>query len=160
MRIVLLLALTLLVSGCQYDPHAHLYTMARPQTADVVGRYALVSQTVTTDGISALDGKLSVVELRTDGTFSASNVPPYPLFGSPDAGVLKSLVSAAGSWRVGKVGSVDDGGSLKTHWGIYPESGTVRLQSAGLTGQKAPFGLVFTVGDPDSGHAMFLERTK
>ncbi len=158
MRAVLVLVLMLLAPGCQYDPHAHLLTTVRPEPSEVVGRYTLVKQTVTAGDLAAMNGRLCVVELRADGTFSAANVPPFT-FGSADAS-LTTLVSASGAWRVESVGSVDDGWSAKNHWGVHLDSGTVRLQSAGLTGRKAPYGLIFTVGDPDSGQAMFLERIK
>ena len=34
------------------------------------------------------------------------------------------------------------------------------MQPVGLTGKKPPFGLIFTLGDPDSGDAMMLARVK
>ena len=95
MRVVPILALMLLAPGRRYDPHALLYTTVRPELAEVVGRYTLVKQTVTAGDLAAMNGRLCVVELRPDGTYSASNVPPYT-FGSPDAS-LTTLVSASGA---------------------------------------------------------------
>jgi len=159
MRIILILALMLLAPGCQYDPYAHLLTTVRPEPSEVVGRYTLVKQTVTAGDLAAMSDRLCVVELRADGTFSASDVPQYAP-GLPGASFLSTLVSAPGSWHVESVGSVDDGWSAKNIWGVHLDSGSVRLQSAGLTGQKAPYGMIFTLGDPDSGQAMFLQRIK
>jgi hypothetical protein len=158
MRAVLVLALMLLAAGCQHDPYAHLLTTVRPEPSEVVGRYTLVKQTVTAGDLAALDGRLCVVDLRADGTFSADRVPT--VVDVPADNVFNTLVSVHGSWRVDSVGSVDNGWSAKTHWGIYLDSGTAMLVPAGLTGQKAPYGLIFTFGDPDGGKAMFLERIK
>jgi hypothetical protein len=76
MRASLILLLVLVLAGCQYDPHAHLYTTDKPETTNVVGSYVLASQSLTPGGLAALHGKTCSVELRADGTFIASNVPP------------------------------------------------------------------------------------
>ncbi len=160
MRIPPLLALLLLTASCQYDPHAHLYTTKKPQPADVVGRYVLTDQTVVAGGVSALQGKPCVIDLRADGTFTATNVPPWET-DSPGTDFFNTLLSGSGTWRIDSVGSVDDGGRpLKTHWGVYLDSQTVKMEPVGLTGQKPQYGLIFTLGDPDSGDAMILERTE
>ncbi len=160
MRILLVPAVLLLVSGCQYDPHAHLYTTKKPQTADVVGRYTLTSQTVTRDELAALQGRPCAIDLRADGTFTATNVPPREI-DSPGTNFFDTLLTGSGTWRIDGVGSVDDGvRPLKTHWGVYLDSPTNKMQPVGLTGQKRPYGLIFTLGDPDTGAAMILERTE
>ena len=160
MRILLLLAFLLLAQGCQYDPHAHLYTTEKPHTTNVVGRYALTRQTLTPGGLAALQGRSCTIELRADGTFFATNVPPsQPSF--PPTNFFTTLVSGSGTWRIDSVGSVDDGRKpLKTHWGIYLESDAGKMQPPGLTGPKPPYGLIYTLGDPDSGDAMILERAR
>jgi len=148
-----------LIVGCQYDPYAHLFTTEKPQSADVVGRYSLTKQTVVAGGLSAMKGQSCCVELRADGTFTAANVPPWD-GDSPGTTFFDELRSGTGTWRIDNVGSVDDGhGPLKTHWGIHLDVDShVRLRSAGLTGKKPPYGLIFTLGDPDSGMVMILER--
>jgi hypothetical protein len=160
MRALPLLILTLLVQGCQYDPHARLYTTEEPQTTNVLGRYTLTSQTLTRDGLTGLRGKPCTIELRADGTFVATNVPPWQP-GFPPTNFFDRLVSGSGTWRIDSVGSVDDGRKpLKTHWGVYLDSPITKIEPVGLTGQKPPYGLIFTLGDPDSGDAMILERAK
>jgi hypothetical protein len=160
MRISLLFALMLLGQGCQYDPQAHLYTTAKPQIPDVVGRYILMSQTITRDGLAAFQGRACVVDLRTDGTFTATNVPPWEM-GAPATNFFSTLLTGSGTWRIDSVGGVDDGSRpIKTCWGIYLDSQTGKMMPVGLTGQKPPYGLIFTMGDPDSGDAMILERAK
>ncbi len=163
LRIGILIAvvhtLAILLQGCQYDPYAHQYTTVRPRDADVLGRYVLTNQTVTQGGISDLQGRLCVVELRADGTFIATNLPPSSS-GSPRARFLSTLVSGSGTWHIESVREIDNGiGKLKTHWGIYLDSHPLKFQLAGLTGKKAPYGMIFTLGDPDSGTVMILEKT-
>jgi len=160
MRTSLFLMLLLAVTGCQYDPHAHLYTTDKPETTNVVGKYVLASQTLTSGGLAALRDKVSSIELRGDGTFVASNVPPWQE-GFPATNFFDTLISGSGTWRIDSVGSVDDGRKpLKTHWGVYLDSPAAKFDAAGLTSQKPPYGLIYTLGDPDSGQALILERKK
>jgi hypothetical protein len=96
--------------------------------------------------------------LRADGTFEATNVPPRDVkFPGPD--FLSTLVDGSGTWRVDVIGAVDDGWRTKKVWGVYLESSTARMAPAHLVGQRPPYGLIFSVGDPDSGEAMVLEPT-
>ena len=149
-----------LLLGCQYDPYAHTFTTEKPQTNDVVGRYVLNGQTIVSGGLSAMQGRNCFVELAADGTFVATNVPPF-VFGAPPITSLSSLVSGAGTWRLESVGGVDSGtGNIKTHWGVRLESQPIQFDAPGFTGDKPPYGLIFTIGDPDSGTVMILERAK
>jgi hypothetical protein len=146
--------------SCQYDPHTHLYTTRKPSQQALVGRYELKRQTVSGDGLSALGGKLPAVELFADGSFTATRVPPRgPQTAASDREFWGELLNASGRWRVGSVGGIDNGfGREETHWGVYLDAETTPVDAAGLTGTKPPYGLIFKVGDPDSGEAMFLER--
>lgn len=158
MRPVAIVSFVVMCSGCQFDPHAQLYTTAKPQPADVVGTYRLTRQTVTPDGLAALKGRPCVVELRDDGTFVARGVPLMTVDGAtPD--FFSRLVSASGTWHLDGVGSVGSGrGSSQTRWGVTFDSEPAKVMSAGLTGQRPPYGLIFTLGDPDSGDALILEK--
>jgi hypothetical protein len=154
-------AALIICGSCQYDPYAHLYTTQKPRPQDLVGRYKLKQQTVTTDGLSALAGRLSVVELAADGSFLASNVPPRAsLSVAPEAGgsIIGRLLNGSGRWRVGAVGGVDNGLGERTHWGVYFDSTASDIAPVGLTGARPPYGLIFTLGDPDLGTAMIFER--
>lgn len=153
MRCLLPVLCSLLLVGCQRDPHANLYTTAEPRTEDMVGAYvldALHLPSVARGGQPEI-----VVELRADGTFSAKNVPPWrvdPL----DARFLASLVSGDGQWQKSPVGTRGpDGAEI---WGVYLHTPDNRLHPAKLTGSRPPYGLIFTLGDPDGGHAVILSR--
>src|SRR5262245_22953460 len=103
MRASLFLTLLLWPTGCQYDPHAHLYTTDKPESTNVVGSYVLTSQTLTRDGLAALRGKPCLIELRANGTFIATNVPPWQS-GLPRTNFFDTLISGSGTWRIDSVG--------------------------------------------------------
>lgn len=150
------LTVALVLYGCQYDPYAHTFTTEKPELRKVVGRYVLQDQTLVSGGLSAMRGRPCEVILAADGTFTAANVPPFE-FRDPPIASLDSLVSGSGPWQIESVGSVDDGmGKLKTHWGVRLGSMERPLTFAGFTGQDSPYGLIFTIGDPDSGTVMIL----
>ena len=157
--VLLLFILVFLAQGCQYDPNAHLLTNEKPLAKDVAGRYILKSQTVALGGLSALQGRSSILDLRVDGTFIASNVPRWEFGSSPGTNFFSTLISGSGTWRIGTVGAVSDGlNKSKLSWGVYLDSKSAKFMPVGFTEQKPPYGLIFTLGDPDSGEAMIYER--
>ena len=89
------LATALLLCGCQYDPYAHTCTTEEPEPSKVVGRYLLQNQTIVGGGASALRGPLCEVNPSADGTFTATDVPPFE-FGAWPIPSLDSLVSGSG----------------------------------------------------------------
>lgn len=160
MQISRLAALVLLISGCQFDPNVDFYTTTEPAVADVVGRYTLTNQSVAPGGSALLTDNLSVIELRGDGTFTATNVPPS---GSDprDDKFFEKLITDSGTWTIDAVGSIANGDHPpKKHWGISFNATQFDIMPVGLTGSGSPFGLIFTLGDPDGGHVMVLEREK
>jgi len=157
MRTSLWLPVALVFHACQYDPYAHTFTTEKPKAGSVVGRYELQDQTIVSGGPSVMQGRSCVVVLAADGPFTAPNVPPFE-FGAPPISSLDSLVSGSGTWRLESVGSIDSGfGEPKTHWGVRLGSLDHPLAFAGFTGDKAPYGLIFTIGDPDTGTVMILK---
>jgi hypothetical protein len=151
--------LAVLLSGCQFDPFAHTYTTAQPDESKIVGHYQLVMQTLTTNGVAQFSGQLPSIDLRVDGTFSATNIPPWGI-SFPDTNFLITLVSGSGQWSIESVGSVDNGATLQTIWGVRldPSNGKAVFDFPKLMGTNSPYGLIFTLGDPDSGHVMIFGR--
>jgi hypothetical protein len=150
--------LVFLVCSLLYlDPH---FVASRPPDADVAGYYKLTSQTVIDGGLAAFGDRPCDIEVRPDGTFTATNLPPDEL-GSPV--VLNKLVTASGKWRLDVVsygGSSPLGGSLPQHWGIVLDSSPVNIHPIHLAGWKPPYRLYLLVGDPDCGYTMILERAE
>jgi hypothetical protein len=147
------------VVACQYDPHAHQYTRSKPAASDVAGVYRLTSETLLNSDLSEFDRRVCVVRLNTDGTFEAVNVPSWNL-DHPVGNLVERLLSSSGTWRIDSVGAVDNGWSSQRVWGVYLDSPTVKLPPAHLTGQKSPYGLIFSLGDPDAGEALILTRNE
>ncbi len=159
MRTFWLIFASLVWAGCQYDPHAHLYTTTEPKTEEVVGTYVLKDFHLPREVGSARPEV--TVELRADGTFTATNVPPWQL-DTPGTNFFALLLSGTGKWEKDTLGAVSSGRKSKSIWGVYlrmPDDGThPRMHPANFTGDKPPYGLIFTLGDPDSGHAVILKR--
>ncbi len=155
MRNLFLILAALVLNGCQYDPHAHLYTTSEPKTQDVVGTYILDLFHLPPEAGSAHPDV--VVELRADGTFAATNVPPWAIE-APSTNFFASLISGTGQWQKDILGTLDPG--RKHIWGVRLQTSNSRFHPANLTGDKPPYGLIFTLGDPDSGHAVILKRKK
>ena len=153
MRTLILLFAALVLAGCQRDPHAYLYTTSEPKTEDIIGTYVLDAYHLPSIVGSARPEV--VVELHADGTFAATNVPPLGLH-EPSNNFFGSLLSATGKWEKHTTGTLDPGN--KRIWGIYLRTPDSKIEPASFTGDKAPYGLIFTIGDPDSGDAMILRR--
>jgi hypothetical protein len=142
-----------LLAGCQYDPHAHLLTTTEPRPEDIVGTYVL-DRFYLPDDVLIKDRNIKV-DLRSDGTFTATNIPPWELK-DPDNKFFSELLSGEGKWEKDVLGRLDPGS--KEIWGIYLRSNHNKFHPAQLTGEKPPYGLIFTLGDPDSGNAILLKK--
>ena len=162
-----LLVLCVALGGCQYDPHAHLLTLTEPKPQEVVGTY-IVDRFDFPPELAGESADITV-ELRVDGSFSATNVPPWQLE-LPGTGFSKTLLSGTGKWVIAKMGQLDPG--AHPIYGIYLRNGPPRtspappgedplkglMAPADFTGEKPPYGLIFQIGDPDSGCAILLKR--
>jgi hypothetical protein len=147
-----LFALALLLTGCQYDPHADLYTTNEPNTDDIAGTYVLDKFDLPMDSSKAPHDV--EIEIRRDGTFTATNIPPWKM-GEASTNFFSQLLSGDGKWEKDTVGTRSDS---KRIWGIDLRTPDNRFAPAALTGEKPPYGLIFTLGDPDSGQAVLLRK--
>lgn len=139
--------------GCQYDPHAHLLSNEKPTVADLVGVY-VKDKCFIPAGYGA-EPKEIEVELRADGSFEATNVPPWSVEGL-EANFYGNLVSDTGHWVIERMGTIDPGGHPL--WGVYLRGPGNRILPPHVTSSEGSFGLIFTIGDPDSGDAILLKR--
>ena len=147
-----MLVIIFLTLGCQRAPYTNLYTTKKPQSTNIVGSYRLTSQTLTSNGLAALQGMTCLIELKADGKFLATNIPPKTSFSS---NFFDSLSSGSGEWSIDGIGLV--GKQSKTWWGLRLDP---NFDSPGLISNKPPYGLMFIVGDPDDGQVLFFQRTK
>ena len=154
-----ILALTLLV-GCQYNPYAHLFTTTQPKQEDVAGSYLLTQQTIKPGGLGFLQGQQCVLELRGDGTFNVTNYPTWTEAFSPTNGQFVASITTTGRWTCDTVGTVSDGTTSQSYWGVRFSDADTQFDSLALTGKTAPYGLIMTYGDPDSGAVMIFEKKK
>jgi hypothetical protein len=142
---------------CQFDPFANRLTTVKPNAADVIGAYVLTEQTLTSDGLDFLNGKLATIELLPNNTFEAHD---FPVWQESVAGGYEfdQLISTNGNWVIQEVGGVSTGGDdIKPVWGLN-FSGIII--SASFTGNQSPYSLIFTFGDPDNGNVMIFEAVR
>lgn len=148
MRAFLFTVAAFVLTGCQFDPHSGLYTTSEPMNEDIVGTYILDRYHLPQD--ITIDPREVLVDLHPDGTFKVSNVPPWQT-DDPDKGFFSSLLSGTGKWEKTTIGA-------DPIWGVYLRSPDNRFSPACFTGTKPPYGLIFTLGDPDSGYAVILKQ--
>lgn len=143
------------ISGCQFDPHAGGFTTEQPKKEDVIGVYRFKEQTISQATIDKL-GKEATIVLKPDGTYQANDIPN--VFGGANAETHK-YISATGKWKIETIGSVGNGwGHAKSHWGITLTSIDESLTSIGFMGDKTPYKLIVTFGDPDLGEVMIFQK--
>jgi hypothetical protein len=121
--------------------------------------YRMTSETLLKSDLSEFGRPSCIVRLNADGTFEAVNVPPWDV-DTLGRDLVERLLSGSGTWRIDSVGAVDNGWSSRRVWGVYLDSPTVKLAPAHLTGQRSPYGLIFSLGDPDAGEALILSRDR
>jgi hypothetical protein len=161
--ITLVAAVFFCATACHQDPNQTSGASDQPQTVQVVvadtapeasdlpGTYYLVSQTVNASGLAAMGGKISTIELRADGSFTANHVPPVANF--PGNDFFNTLISGSGTYTIGSMGSIDGA----TIWGVYLK-GDVEFESPVLAGALPKYQLTFVLGDPDSHQNMNYAR--
>jgi hypothetical protein len=158
-RLPFLASLALLATAClsSCSPFATSLTTQKPKSEDVVGVYALQSQSLTSSRkLDFLQGLSATVELSGNGTYIATNFPVW-MRDSSGRYVFKNLVTATGRWEIDSAGSADG----RPDWGVQllPDPDSSALQVApNLTHNKPPYGLIFQFGDPDSGNALIYDK--
>ncbi len=153
MRKVVLVVVAFVFAGCQYDPFAPEFTTVKPVEDRLVGRYS--PDTETRERLrSALQIQVHPsceLVLNADHTFSATSLPRcwYP----PTTGDCSpGTANVSGDWSLrqrGKWWSVD----LNAH---LPPGGVMKTWNvpASVRGDRPPYTLHLTIGDPDSGNAL------
>ena len=164
MKLFIALVTLLLVSGCQYDPHAHTYTTQKPTVEDIEGEYELsdIYMESYSPGIRDKVHKLAslpTIHIYSDGRFASLNFPYFSETRPGFAYRFEDFRSLDTTWEQAVVGGIGDGsGNIKDHQGIRLTDLPVYLSSPGFTGTKKVDGLIFGFGDPDSGDAIIFKK--
>ena len=104
------------------------FVTMQPKHEDVAGVYQLTEQTISTNGLAILDGRLCQLELRSDGSFTATN---YPRWASASSATLRiaEFISTSGRWRCDTVGMIYDGQQC---WGVVFSDTDIDIDSLAL----------------------------
>ena len=158
----LLLFSLAVLPGCPHDPYAHSYTSAKPSESDLVGTYLLSeesSRLVAERG--GYEKRPASIILEDKGVLRFANVPDWwnTSFGKPGG----QFDSAVGRWKVER--------KQDRWWALgitFPRESP--LASVGgspvvfcawimLVGERPPYVLHLSIGDPDEGDAMQFVKT-
>ena len=154
--------LSLVLATCQRDPFAHTYTRQQPEFAELTGVYCLAFQTLDpsldsapSTEASGLFGHSSLT-LQADGTFVALDFPTWSEEGHYE---LQSIDTFTGWWNVDTIGSVSDGETDTPVWGLRLDADGRDTTWAHLVGDRAPYTIHFSFGDPDAGDVMQYQNS-
>lgn len=156
-----------LLAGCQYNPWASDFLKARPAEADLAGTYRVDAESLARriDLISDSEpGK--VLKIRPEATIVLFADRRVEFRSVPDVTFPAERaceISGVGTWKLSEVGgrwylrvtmedAIDTKGTEGCHVGY---SATLHL-----FGQKPPYKLHVTIGDPDMGDAVQFEKVK
>ena len=137
-------------------PPPELYVVTQPKLEDVAGVYHLNRQTITPDGLAVLEGRSCQLDLRPDGTFTATNYPQW----APDTNPVPQIagfISTTGRWRCDTVNINYNGHEC---WGVVFADAKVGIDSLALRSKGAPYDLMLTYGDGDDGTVMVFGKQK
>lgn len=141
-------------AGCQFDPYGSDYTKVQPTREDVAGIYKVDPKTVNSfKAQHGVDPAAAEINLKPDGSFELKEMPACWL-AVTCAGRLQS---ASGTWSIQK---------HQEWWALSLETRELdgrkhgHYSEAMLRGEKRPYLVHFTIGDPDSGQALVLEPKK
>ncbi len=137
-----------LLSGCQYDPYAHLYATERPEKSDLVGVWVgEFNGSAKWDGLDKQIPGTFRLELAADGSFVGTRVS-VTMSGSERR-------SGSGSWTIEK--------DLQGWWilGLDYEGAPGEMDvydGMAILGNEAPYVLFDSLSDPDLGRGVIYRR--
>ena len=153
------------LTSCQYDPWADGFLTRTPAGSDIVGTYKLDADTLARQ-ISAPESKTPLrVSPSAHIVLSANHKAEF--FEVPDwiydHGSSLCVIDGTGSWQLGKNDrysvlnvKIDRKGFRE---GV-DKCNSIYYGQLFFYGHKAPYKLHITIGDPDSGDAVQLEKAK
>jgi hypothetical protein len=156
----LIASLGLCLAGCQQDPYGWAYTTKKPDAADLVGNYAPDDATLK---LIAEHGhyppRPASIVLDASGRVTVTDIPDWWLtdLGRSQGG----FDSGSGTWSVQPhqewwiIGATFD--SMNGFASQNHRSGGL-VTGFGLVGERPPYKIHLTLGDPDDGQAMEFVR--
>jgi hypothetical protein len=120
----------------------------KPKLEDIQGTYQITQQNITTNGLAVLQGRVCLLDLRPDGSFTLTNYPTPPF--------TIGFISNTGRWHFDTLGSF---GKNQELWGIRFSNATFSMEPLALRLQGTPYNLMLTYGDPDDGTVMTFGKT-
>jgi hypothetical protein len=155
--ISLYLSRTPSLSHWPHVPDPELFVTTQPKQDDVLGIYQLNQQTITTNGLGILEGRMCQLYLRPDGSFAVTNYPRWSVRSSSIPHVAE-FISTTGSWRCDTAVNISYNGHQC--WGVVFSDGHAGIDALALRNGGAPYDLMFTYGDGDDGTVMTFGRKK
>ena len=154
LTVITLSVLLLGLAGCPMDLDTQRYPTSQPSASDLPGIYRPAAETIELNTkVGNYASSDFSIELRADGTFEFHRIPDWwrTDFGKPTGG----FDDGSGQWKVAR---------HQNWWGIElhfrdqkafaaPSDGGFTTE-ANLIGQKAPYDISLTIGDPDQGREM------
>lgn len=151
-----------LASGSWHEnPYYDHAATIKPKPEAVVGNYILTKQELTNEGLEFLQGQQSIIEIRSNGTYTITNLPLWKRDATAKSNYrFEELISTTGHWDISVAGLSKN----KEIWGLGLEYDSSQLPSTLkeviITNNAPPHGLFFDLDDPDSMAVMFYERIK
>ena len=150
--------------GCYSDPYTLEYTTGRPKPGTLLGRYVLLSQNVTNEGLAPFMGRQCSLVIKPDGTFLAQNFPNLDLCRTWDVkrapgNFFMKLLTIKGVWNVDMGEEVPYGlGYTRNRFNLTLNSTQMKFDPVRLLHHKDPYELLFTLNDPEGGTTLIFQK--
>ena len=157
--VIVLLLLLACLSGCQYDPWAQGFLKKQPEESNVVGTYKVDADTLARH-ISVPNTK-SALQISPNAEIVLSADHKASLSQVPSVSDNVCFVSGSGSWRWGRnddYAVIDVQIERKDYQESRDKCGATYYGQLNLYGNKPPYKLHVTLGDPDGGEAVQFDK--
>jgi len=144
----------LFFSACTGDPYLSSYTSSKPNEGDMIGTWTPNSATLKDmSQRGGYDTSKSIPKLivRADGRIDLLDMPDWWL--DPFGRSSHTIRSDFGTWKLKQHGD-------KAWWELSLDLRDQGGRIVQLRGERPPYSIHFTLGDPDEGDAMVFLRTE
>ncbi len=143
-----------MISGCRSAPYVDGFTTDKPEQESITGLYKFEEETIHENTDNKRFAYSSIL-LRSDGSFTASNVPYLINDGTQHC----ETINVSGKWSLAIVGTIDNGWKHQVpHWGVTLTNMPESLNYFGFMGNRSNYKLIRTWDDPDLGLALIFAK--